>query len=172
MMDPLYEIVKWSFRWTVFFSLISDCSCKYCYTSSTGAYLCQYTYGAGESGEIAGIVIGAVIGLAVLIGILVCCVTKCNKKKKQPRAARPTRVQVSEANRRDHMPPESMPMYGMFTMPPPPPSMPEYAPPSYDSHNFNHPPPTVSATVSVSAGHNHGIGFHDVEDDDFLPPAY
>lgn len=23
MMDPLYEIVKWSFRWTVFFSLIS-----------------------------------------------------------------------------------------------------------------------------------------------------
>lgn len=72
----------------------------------------------------------------------------------------------------DHMPPESMPMYGMFNMPPPPPSMPDFAPPSYDSHNFNHPPPTVSATVSTSAGHNHGIGFHDVEDDDFLPPAY
>lgn len=26
---------------------ILDSSCKYCYTSSTGAYLCQYTYGAG-----------------------------------------------------------------------------------------------------------------------------
>lgn len=52
-----------------------------------------------ETGEIAGYAIGGAVGLAVVIGIVVCCVTKCNKKKKPPRS-RPTRVQVSEANRR------------------------------------------------------------------------
>ena len=46
------------------------------------------------------------------------------------------------------MPAESMPMYGMFSMGAPPP-LPEYAPPSYDSHNFNHPPPRAQVTVSA-----------------------
>lgn len=51
------------------------------------------------------------------------------------------------------MPAESMPMYGMFSMGAPPP-LPEYAPPSYDSHNFNHPPPRTQVTVSAGQDSN------------------
>ena len=46
-----------------------------------------------------------------------------------------------------------MPMYGMFSMGAPPP-LPEYAPPSYDSHNFNHPPPRTQVTVSAGQDSN------------------
>ncbi|XP_022301725.2 uncharacterized protein LOC111109784 [Crassostrea virginica] len=151
-MDMVSKIVNGNIKWIVFFMFITGCNAKYCYTTATGAYQCQYTYGGGETGEIAGYAIGGAVGLAVVIGIVVCCVTKCNKKKKPPRS-RPTRVQVSEANRRDHMPAESMPMYGMFSMGVPPP-LPEYAPPSYDSHNFNHPPPRTQVTVSAGQDSN------------------
>ncbi|XP_055999124.1 uncharacterized protein LOC125653936 isoform X2 [Ostrea edulis] len=151
------SMVYWILKWGTFFVLISDCRSSSCYTTSTGRYVCATT----ETGEIAGIVIGATVGLAILISILVCCVTKCNKKKKT--RARVTRRQVNEASRQDQMPPDSFPMYGVFPSAPPP----NIAPPSYDSHNFNDPPPSV--TVTGSGFHQNGIGF---QSNDPLPPAY
>ncbi|XP_061195300.1 uncharacterized protein LOC133203545 [Saccostrea echinata] len=142
---------------------IPECICKYCYTTSTGAYTCQNSYGGQETGQIAGIAIGATVALALLIGVLVCCITKCNKKKKSRSQA--TRVQVNEANRHNQMPMNSIPMYPALPRAP----LPEYAPPSYDSHNFNQPPPTVSATVTGPGLHSNGIGVHGNDD---LPPAY
>ncbi|XP_062593727.1 uncharacterized protein LOC134255228 [Saccostrea cucullata] len=159
------DTVNWSFRLGVCFTLISECISKYCYTTSTGAYTCQNSYGGQETGQIAGIAIGATVALAILIAVLVCCVTKCNKKKKS--RSRATRVQVTEASRHAQMPPNSVPMYGVYPSAPPP--LPEYAPPSYDSHQFNHPPPTVSATVTGPGLRSNGIGANSNDD---LPPAY